>query len=59
MCGRSWCKQRYTKHGLTQVAAGRIQGEVGLDDRGREPIAHDHIIIKRTEETVLVQGMDG
>jgi hypothetical protein len=25
MCGRSWCKQCYTKQGLTPVVAGRIQ----------------------------------
>ena len=44
--------------GLTLVAAERYRGEDGLDDRGAERRGHDHIIIKRTEETVLVHGMD-
>jgi hypothetical protein len=35
------------------------KGEDGLDDRGPEHRGYDHIIIKRTEETVLVQAMDG
>jgi hypothetical protein len=35
------------------------RGEDGLDDRGSEHGGHDHIIIKRTKETALVQEMDG
>jgi hypothetical protein len=51
MCGESWCNQSYTKPGLNR-------GEDGLDDRGPEHGGHDHII-KRMEETILVQGVDG
>ena len=45
--------------GLHRLQLEGYRGEDGLDDRGPEHRGHDHIIIKRTEETVLVQGMGG
>jgi hypothetical protein len=45
--------------GLLRLLLDEYKGEDGLDDRGPEHRGHDHIIIKRTEETVLIQGMNG
>ena len=45
--------------GLHRLRLDGHGDEDELGDRGSEHRGHDHIITKRTEETVLVQGMDG
>jgi hypothetical protein len=42
--------------GLHRLQLEGYKGEDGLDDRGPEHRGHDHIIIKRTEKTVLAPG---